>query len=199
MRMPGTAASAAAILTFLVAGASAQDQRFAVRLGAVYLDPTSDNTFQGRKSELESAGGAELAVEWYMTPRLGLELSATGAADMDVQENNDPIGAVTVAPITLGLNGHLVRNRGVDWWVGVLGGQVVYGDFDLEGDNEDIDTENDTAWGVQTAIDLSPPSWRHVALNLGVKYLKTGIDGGGDQGKVDVDPLIYRILLTFRW
>lgn len=177
----------------------AQDQRFAIRLGAVYMDPTSDNTFQGKKSQLESAGGMELMFEWYVLDWLGLELSTAGAADVDVESDNDPIGAVTIAPLTLGVNGHIVRNSVLDWWVGVLGGQVIYGDIDVEGDNEDIDTERDTAFGVQTALDLSPASWRNVALNLGVKYIQTGIETDTTEGKVDIDPLIYRILLTFRW
>jgi hypothetical protein len=185
------------LLLALCTTALAQDQRFALRVGAVYMDPTSDTTFKGSKSELESAGGIELMFEWYMLDWLGLELSAAGAADVDVEEDNDPVGGVSVAPLTLGLNAHLVRNRGVDWWVGLVGGQVIYGDFDFEGDNEEIDTENDMVWGVQTAVDLAPPSWCHWAFNLGVKYLKTGVET--DEGSIDIDPLVYRLLLTFRW
>ena len=184
--------------TILPAGQGyAQDQRFAIRVGGVYMEPTGDTTFQGRKSALEDAAGVELAVEWYVTDRWGLEASAAGTADIDITEDNDLIGGVTMSPLTLGLNRHLVRSSILDWWVGVLGGQVVYGDFDYENDNQNSDTSSDTAWGVQTAVDLSPASWRNVALNLGVKYLDTAIDSGA--GAVEVNPLMYRVLLTIRW
>lgn len=200
-RLMGSLGLVAMVASVGIAGftvkAHAQDQRFAFRIGGVYMEPTGDTAYEGKKSSLEDAGGVEVMFEWYMTQRLGLELSAAGAADVDLTEDNDLIGGVSMSPLTVGLNAHLVRNSVLDWWIGAMGGQMVYGDFDYEGENEDSETTNETTWGVQTALDLSPSSWRNVALNLGVKYLDSSIET--DAGDVEVNPLIYRVLLTFRW
>ena len=80
----------------------------------------------------------------------------------------------------------------------VLGG-VSYGDFVVDGDHLSVMTEHDLAYGIQTSVDLAPESWEHWAFNLGAKYLNTTAAFAGTPGEVNVDPLIWRAMLVYRW
>lgn len=176
----------------------AQEQRFAIRLGPVLVDPTSNATIRGQNTELDDAYGGELNFEWYFKPKWGLELSAVGAADVE-SIGDDIDGGISVNPFTVGLNFHPIRNRNVDWSVGLLLGRVRYGDFTVQGDDFATTINDDSTYGIQTSVDLSPSSWKHWAFNIGVKYLKSSAEFKGSPGEFDVDPLIWRVLLGYRW
>ena len=176
----------------------AQEQRFAFRFGLIAIDPTSDATIQGQNTELDTAGGGELNFEWYFKPRWGLDVSAAGAADVETI-GEDVKGGISVSPFTIGINYHPIRKPTVDWSVGVLLGNVAYGDFVSEGDDFSITTKDDTAYGIQTSVDLAPRKWKHWAFNLGVKYLKSSAEFKSTPGEVKIDPLIWRAMLVYRW
>ena len=85
------------------------------------------------------------------------------------------------------------------WSIGPVLGGVSYGDFVVDGDHLSVMTEHDLAYGIQTSVDLAPESWEHWAFNLGVKYLNTTAAFAGTPGEVNVDPLIWRAMLVYRW
>ena len=39
---------------------------------------------------------------------------------------------MTFAPLTIGLNGHVIRTRTLDWSIGAVGGAIWFGDLKIE-------------------------------------------------------------------
>ena len=78
-------------------------------------------------------------------------------------------------------------------------GNVRYGDFVSEDDDFSVTTKNDFAWGLGTSVEFAPESWNNWAINTGVKYLDSSIEFKNAPGEVDVNPLIWRTMLVYRW
>jgi outer membrane protein W len=177
---------------------AAQDKPFAIRFGLVMLDPTSSSTIMGQKNELDQAFGGEFDFEWYFIDKLGLEASIATVADADIEtDSNGSSGAgIAVTPITVGLNWHPVRNESVDWYIGVMAGRIIFGDFEFDDDSASVSTDDDSTYGAQTALDIGiGESW---AVNIGLKYLDATVKTAGNQ-EIAVDPLMVRVMGVFRW
>jgi outer membrane protein W len=194
-------------VSLLVQPALAQDRRFALRFGIVGMSPTGDSTIDGSSAKLESAFGAEVDFEWYINQHLGLEASLGFAADTDVKSNDNltVVSGVTLVPATIGLNGHIIRSENVDWYIGILGGVMRYGDFDFvsggggsTSNSNKIDSSG--TFGAQTAVDIAFGSNDRWAINIGIKYLESELEPENSAlPSVRVDPLSYRALAVFRF
>ena len=194
----------AAVALLCVPAHAQDDKRFAIRFGPIYVAPVSDSSTSLGELEFDDGVGGEFDFEWYITKHFGLEASIAIAADIDVNDrtNTTTADGVTVTPLTVGLNWHIVRNGAVDWAIGAVGGAVVFGDF-LFVDNSSggtfiSDSETEVAFGVQSFLDINiGESW---AINLGVKYLEVEAEASDlAQVKIDVDPIIGRVMGVFRW
>ncbi len=194
-------------VSILVQPALAQDRRFALRFGGVAMSPTSDSTIAGTSVKLEAAFGVEVDFEWYINQHLGLEASVAFASDTDVEssDNLTVVSGITHIPVTIGLNGHIIRSEKVDWYIGVLAGAVRYGDFDFvsgggsgSGSTNKIDTSG--AFGAQTAVDIAIGSNDRWGVNIGIKYLESKIEPEDPTlNTVQVDPVNYRVMAVFRF
>ena len=103
-----------ALLLVLTAGASvphsfAEDEPFAIRFGVVVLQPTGGREILGQEYELGTSYGGEFDFEWYALHHLGLEGSIAIALDADIESRGDAVAGVTMVPLTVGLNGHIIR------------------------------------------------------------------------------------------
>ena len=182
----------------LPAYSAENEQNFAIRFGGVLADPTSNSTILGENSEFDSAAGAELDFEWYFKPNWGLDLSSVGATDVRYENHGRDVG-ISMSTFTVGVNYHPVRTPNLDWSIGLLLGRVSYGDFVIDDNTVFASVEDDMAYGFQTSVDISPKSWEHWAFNLGVKYLNSSAEFAGTVGEVNVDPLIWRAMIVYRW
>ncbi len=207
MRHIGRILWVALALSVLVQPATAQDRRFAVRLGVVASSPTSDTVVAGVSAELGTAFGGEFNFEWYINQHLGLEASVAFATDTDIESSDDMtvVSGISVLPATIGLNAHVIRSENVDWYIGVLAGAVRYGDFDVvsgggsgSGSTNKIDTSG--AFGAQTAVDIAIGSNDRWGVNIGIKYLESKIEPEDPTlNTVQVDPVNYRVMAVFRF
>ncbi len=187
-----------AIFVALAAPASAGDQRFTIRFGVILLEPTADSVIEGQKAELDQAWGGGFDFEWNFGERVGLEGSVATGVDADINRDDETAAGVTVTPVTVGLNGHLVKNDKIDWFVGVLVGQMYFADFDFVDDTATVSSETSTTYGAQTGIDFAISESGKWGIHFGVKYLVADVDFG-DGAKLDVDPLLVRAMGVFRW
>jgi outer membrane protein W len=190
--------------------AGGEDKRFALRFGALLFEPTSSSNVDGSSVEFQTAWGSEVDFEWYILKRLGLEVSFATATDGDFEGDSDDfrLTGVTVTPITLGVNAHIVRNSAVDFYIGLVGGRVRYGSFDVSGGDGDFQgtsdkIASDSTLGAQVAADINiGESW---GVNIGLKYLDADakLEGViGDNGQpvvIAVNPLILRVMGVFRF
>jgi hypothetical protein len=185
------------LAVLVVSPAAADEYPFAIRFGLNLLEPTADSTIEDTRIEFDTQSGAEFSFEWYFLSKLGLEADVIGASDIDVNDDSDNIDALTFTTVTLGLNGHVIRTEGVDWAIGLLGGRAWYGDFERTDGVSTFSSENDTIWGVQTFLDIPIRKGGSWGINVGVKWLDTGLDT--ELGTIDYDPFIGRVMGVWRW
>jgi len=190
--------------------AGAEDKRFALRFGFILFEPTSSSTIDGGNVEFQTAFGSEVDFEWYILKRLGLEVSFASAVDGDIEGDSDDFAltGVTITPMTIGINAHIIRNSAVDFYIGLVGGRVRYGSFDFSGGDGNFEgtsnkIANDSTYGAQVATDINiGEKW---GVNIGLKYLDAdakldGVtDDSGQQVSIVVNPLIFRVMGVFRF
>jgi outer membrane protein W len=191
------------IVLFCSQQAFAADERFAIRFGLILLEPTGSSIVQGERSELKSSVGGEFDFEWYFFKHFGLEGSVATAVDADVEENSDTVAGVTVTPITVGINWHVIRNERIDWYIGAVAGSIGYNDFTFTSaggsSTGSVDTERDSTYGLQTALDIGVAGSGRWGINVGIKYLSAGLPIEGTNQEIAVDPFIARVMGVFRW
>jgi outer membrane protein W len=188
--------------------AGAEDKRFALRFGFMLLEPTSSSRIEGSTVEFQTSWGSQVDFEWYIVRRLGLEASFASAVDGDIESNDDTtrLSGITITPITLGLNAHIIRNSAVDFYIGLVGGTIRYGSFDISGGDGDFQGESNkidssSTFGVQAATDINiGEKW---AVNIGLKYLDADADlearVDGQRVTIAINPLILRVMGVFRF
>lgn len=189
---------AIAVVMLAFSAAEAEEYPFAIRFGLLLLEPTSESRVGGSTRTFDTQSGAEVAFEWYFLSRLGLEAGVLGSADVDVADNNDEIAALTFTTLTLGLTAHPVRTESVDWGLGVVAGRAVYGDFDWTDGSATFSYRRDTVWGVQTFLDIPIKKGGRWGLDVGVKWISTGLDLESGY-EIEYDPFIGRVMGVYRW
>ena len=186
------------LATSLAAPVAAADHRFAVRFGLNLLEPTADSSSGGQRREFDTQTGIQGSFEWYFLPGLGLEAGILGAAEVDVNDDNDTGGALAFGVFSVGLNAHPVRTDSVDWGIGAFGGRAGYGDVDWTDSSATWRSEDDTVWGVQTFLDISIKKGDRWGIGIGLKWISTALDL--DSGaSIDYDPLVASVSGVFRW
>jgi len=203
MRHIGRILWVALALSVLVQPATAQDRRFAVRLGVVASSPTSDTVVGGVSAELGTAFGGEFNFEWYINKHLGLEASVAFATDTDIESSDDTtvVSGISVLPATIGLNAHVIRSENVDWSFGLIAGVIRWGDFKFQsGDSGSNKIDSSGVFGAQTSIDIAIGSNDRWGVNIGIKYLKAELEPEDPAfPAVKVDPMHLRAMAVFRF
>ena len=186
-------------LPVLAGPVRAEHKPFNIRFGVAMLEPTGNTTINSVNNEVTGTFGPAFDFEWRFSELLGLEGAIATAIDADIEEDGDAGAAVTMTPITAGLNAHIVRTKRVDWAVGVLAGQMIYADFAFVDDTATGSADNDFAYGAQTFVDF------HVSemwgFHIGVDYLKTQLEATRDGmgATIDVDPLVVKAMGIVSW
>jgi outer membrane protein W len=147
-----------------------------------------------------SGAGFGASLEYRFSGRLGVDLGVFSAApDIGTSISIGPgkeslvniSTGVTITPVTVGLNVHLIPDGLVDVYVGPLVGYVMYNDFTLSagpGIRETFRSENDFAWGAGLGADLRFGKSRW-SLTAALKYLDSTFEArpesGGSAGAAD--------------
>lgn len=175
------------------ARAAEADYNFKIFVGAAYVTPLSDSTFDGETVEAASAVGYEIGGEWKPFDRWGFELSYIDSTS-DVDVDGTTVGEVGIQPLNLTLNWHVINGQHVNWYVGPTVSFINWGDLEFDGGgSQSIDSE--TTFGISTGLDLA--FGKHLALVGGLRWLDASAESEGDA--VSVDPLYLRLGLAWRF
>ena len=176
----------------------AEDERFAVRFGLILSQPTAELSYLDQSYELQRSFGFEVDFEWYALGRLGLEGSMAFAFDANIESEADFLAGVSLLPLTVGLNGHIVKGKTLDWSIGVVGGVIVFTDIDIDSQAMTgmLRSTTEPTYGIQTSLDVSfAGRW---GMNFGVKYLNAEMELE-ELPPIPFDPVIVRVMGLYRW
>jgi len=182
-----------------------------------FVEDLGDGTrleFQGDLTiEPTEAVGLFLSYEYRLSPLLGVE-AALMSANHDVDgtldgtlrliDNSDnsvleevsfsetaTVGDISVMPLTVGLNVHLLGDGAVDLYAGAMAGYVFFGDLELDLDGEDASAsiDDDFTFGAVAGLDFSlGERW---ILGGAVRYLSVSAESEGDS--LPVDPWVVQL------
>ncbi len=188
--------AAVLLSSFLAAPSQAQDQTLILRFGVSLVEPTSETGRGIDRFSLGTRGGIGAAFEWMFQPNLGLEVSHDLIGDVDVERDGDYVAATTLSTLVVGVNFHPIRNARYDWGVGAFYGGAFLSDWEGRDGEFDFESRSDSTWGAQTFVDISVS--RRWAVDLGLKYYDASVDFGR-RGKIDYNPLLFRVMGVVRW
>ncbi len=200
-----------AALTTLGTAAFAEAPKMHGRAALTYISPSDNIEVDGDKvdSSIDSALGLGLGWEYRFNERVGLDINWFYAKH-DVVIEGEKFDSTKFMPITVGANFHLTPDKKVDFFVGPLLGYVLYND--LENSPLTVKLDNDIVYGANLGLEY--PFKDKVAFYASLKYLKAGADAKVQveessipvrakvdvaDGKVDIDPLVLQVGVSFRY
>jgi len=152
-------------------------------------------------SSVQTGGGIGVGAEVRLTERLGLELAALHAGlEIGARASTSPARfesfTLGMTPLTVGLPIHFHTGGRIDLYVAPSLNLVRYTGNRMtiatRGVAYRIDAEHDLAPGIALGLDV-PFGKGRWAASLGLRYLRTAVDGN------DVDPLIVAAGLAYRF
>lgn len=208
------------VLLSLTAPAAASEKgAWQLRFGFVSSDADAGQaevSATGERFNISTSSGAGFgaSLEYRFSERLGLDLGVFSAApdigtSISVGPNKESLVSmstgVTMTPVTVGLNVHLIPDGPVDVYLGPMVGYVMYNDFTLSagpGFSETFRSENDFAWGAGLGADLRFGKSRW-SLNAALKYLDSTFearpDGGDSSGAADFNSTSFSFGVGYRF
>ncbi len=207
------------MLLALPAAANAQDDKWRLRVGGVWVEPDVDFTdvdSDGDRVAIGSKGaiGFSLALERQVSRRLGIELGALYAepdlnVDAELAEGFQisASGSISFIAFTAGLNIHLTPDKAVDLYIGPLLVYTTYSDirFRVQVDEHtlaaDTSSNDNFALGAQIGADIpfGDGPW---SLNLAARILDSSLGVTDDESVVselNFDPLILSAGFGYRF
>ena len=197
--------SLAAMAFFATAPALAQDHKHRAFFTVDWVSPlaTNDITFQSVQDSVQGTDdfGFEAGYEYRFSHLVGLEGSYTiGSNNFDLQTADTQLGKVDTQAVTAALDFHVLDSKRFDLWFAPLVSWYAFGDFDVDDaiDSEDVNLNTEWGYGVGVGWEAGLGSKQTVALTTGIRYVKVELQGEDISG-IDIDPLIARVGLAFRW
>jgi len=185
----------AAIVAILFMGAAshawAEKGSYEVRFGVLYSTPTGDYTEEGQTTEMDSAFGFQASFEFGLTDLIGVEPGiAFLEHDVNVKEAGESdlkLGDMSLIPLTVNVNFHVLRGETVDLYVGPTVGYAFWGSLESELFQQDFPANDEFLYGANVGIDI-PFGEGKWGFNAALSYLvlDAELDGGPTMG---VDPL----------
>lgn len=206
--------AAVAASTFMFAGgAQAAEGDWLVRVRALLMDPSNDNSTTAVVPALgevkaEDKLFPEVDISYFFTPNIAAELILTVPQKHDVELGGVDIGSVKHLPPTLTLQYHFNPTGTVRPYAGVGlnytrfsgvkldAGTVLGGSVPLKVDRSSV------GWAAQIGVDIQlAPQW---FLNLDAKYVKIDTDisvkgAGIPVTRLDIDPVLLSVGLGYRF
>lgn len=201
------------LVSLLPAVASAQAPRWTARVSAAWVSPTGDDlagslTGTGPfRFAVDDGPGLAAELEYRLTPRFGLELSAL-TADLDA-ELSIPGGATPISDVEsstfelygLGLGYHPTHGRRTDFHVGLFAAIAYFDDvvFLTELDRPTkLVFDDDVGFGLELGVDHAFGSGRWRA-SAGLRYFQMILEGEQAGQDADLDPLILTVGVGYRF
>ena len=191
---------AAAVAALLGGQALAQDAPWLVRLRAVQLDMTNENTTAVAGLGANNKTIGELDVSYFFTPNVAAELILTVPQRQIVRANSGDLGGFTHLPPTLSLQYHFTGMEGFKPYVGlgvnytkITGVNVANGAYTLD--------SSSTGGAAQIGVDF--PLDKKWSLNVDLKkvYIRTDVytAAGANAGTLKLDPTLFGVGIGYRF
>ena len=198
-------ATLAALAALAASPAMAQDDVFRVFATANWIAPMSDQsvTFGSVEDSLKAADalGYEAGFEWRLNTVVGLEGSYLAGSN-NVDFGSTDIGSLDQRAITAALNFHILPTTHFDLWIAPVASWYHFDNFQLDSSVGGGSVSIDSEWGYGGAVGLDIGLGKHFAFTGGVRYVKlaaTPSDSSSGVDKVDINPLITRAGIAFRF
>lgn len=196
---------AAGIALGLALAPLAQAQDFFVRAGVTVVDPDSDN---GRlaggtlKADVGTGTQLGLTVGYFFTPNIALELLASSKFTHTVRLNDAKAAEVDHLPPTLSVQYHFLPEARIVPFVGVGVNYTWLHDEQGFGPLAGARVRVDNSWGIAAQGGLRVRLAENFELVGDVRWID--IDGdvsvqAQKVGKVNIDPLVYSVMLGYRF
>lgn len=195
MRRLAVLAAASVSLVALATPAQALEYKFRVYGAAAYVVPVADSDFGSISTEAAETLGWEIGVEWKPTNLLGIELAYLNA-DPEIEQTGTTVGEISLEPINLSANFHLLRMKILTLWVGPTVSYANWGNLELSGGG-DIETDSEFAYGASAGVNVS--LIKLLALQAGVRWLKLDVTDSVTGETLDVDPFFVNLGLALRF
>ena len=211
---------AAIVVAFFVCAlhpitADAGDSPWQLRITGLSMNPTGDTVVvpaTGERIPFDAGNGYGFGIdlEYRVSRHFGIDfgvLTATPVIDVLIDE----VGMISasakprITPIYAGLNVHLTPDSQFDLYLGPVLAYVIYSSFNLVVDpwfmREGFETENDFGIGINLGLDirLGDAGW---LITAAFKYLDTTLEVSPPDesiGRTDIDPMIFRIGVGYRF
>lgn len=195
----------AAVAFLATAPAMAGDHKHRAFITADWISPlaTDDLDFETVQDAVQGTDdfGFEAGYEYRFTDLVGLEGSyLIGSNDFELQDADTELGSVDQQAITAALNFYFVHGKRFDFWGAPLVSWYSFGDFDIDDaiDNEDVELNTEWGYGAGLGFEAGLGDKQTVAITTGIRYVKVEL-AGEDFSGVNIDPIIARVGLAFRW
>jgi outer membrane protein W len=194
-----------AVIALLAASpVMAQENTFKVFATANWISPLSESdvTFGSVQDSVSAANalGYEAGFEWRLHKIVGLEGSYLVASN-DFDFGNTNIGSLDSNAITAALNFHILPTKHFDLWVAPVASWYHFKDFELDSSVGGGTTSINDEWGYGAAVGFDIGFGKMFAITAGLRYVKLAVssDSSGGVDNVDINPLISRVGIAFRF
>jgi opacity protein-like surface antigen len=195
MRTLAPLAAASLAVAALSTPAQALEYKFRVYGAAAYVIPIADSDFGSVSTEAAETLGWEVGIEWKPTNLLGVELAYLNAKP-EIEATGTTVGEISLEPINVSANFHLLRMKVLTVWVGPTVSYANWGNLELEGGG-DIETDSEFAYGASAGVNVS--LIKLLALQAGVRWLKLDVSDSVTGETLDVDPFFVNLGLALRF
>jgi outer membrane protein W len=190
-------------------GAGPPGADWTLRAHAVQVSPADEAAPSGPGTlSMDDGTGFGLDLEYRVTPRFGVELSAF-TADLDGRFRLDTGGVtledtepIAITSYSLGLNLHFRSGGRVDFHAGLFGAMSTFDDvifLSEAGLREKRSFDDDHGFGLKVGADIAVTPDGAWALSASARYLLTILEAEESGSDLDLDPLIVTAGVAWRF
>jgi|SRR6516164_10537881 outer membrane protein W len=164
-----------------------------------YIDPTSNSTIGGLKTEAKSTidYGIEYKHRFLESKRLSLGGTVL-YSQFDVDQGGQKIGTIDNWPILIDVNWHFLEKKNL--YAGVTAGYAMWGDFKPEGGGSSTKVKQNAVYGVNIGWDF--PIGERWAILTNLRYLGSKVEtdqSGVANTTTNVNPIIFNVGFAWRF
>lgn len=212
VRMRRTILFSAFLLLFVTPAAFAQSRAFDLSVNAVWVDPTSEGTFDSNDpTDVDFDGdlgyGAAANIFWggristefaisRVNPETNIRRRAAGASGGDIE----------MMPITAVLQFHLAPNGTIDPYIGAGAAYILFDDVESNGLNgvQRIELDDDAGLALNAGVAIKLGNRFGIVGDVKYVPLKSNahavyVTGPDTEAEIDINPVIVSAGLQFRF
>ncbi len=195
-----------AALAFAAPVAHAADAgKWQVKIGAHVVDPKSDNgslAAGALDTKVDSSLRPTIALEYFLTPKLGIEVLGALPFKHEVKLNGAKAAEVKQLPPTISLQWHFNPDGKVNPFVGLGLNYTRFFSIDEKGPLAGTNLDLDDSWGLAAHAGLEFALKDRWSMIVDARWADIDTQAkvdGVKVGTVNIDPLVYGIAFGYRF